>query len=97
MGQRHRSIRKALKAEIRVLEAQGWHENEFGELKRRTTKADARRWLLRCKRSLDAMTKASLEAGERMLMEMRPQMQEDILNRLSETITLEMDREILGP
>jgi hypothetical protein len=102
MGKKHREVRKALKAETRTLEAQGWWENEFGELKKRTTKAEARRGLLRWwQRDREAITKASLEAGERLMEELRPQMQVDIMNRMSEvatkTIKQELDRELFGP
>ncbi len=43
MGNRHRQIRMAEKAKLRQL---GWRENEFGELSRCMTKADARRNLI---------------------------------------------------
>jgi hypothetical protein len=43
MGKKHRRIRTQIKSELR---RQGWREDEFGELKRRMTKGDARRHLL---------------------------------------------------
>lgn len=43
MGQKHRDLRKRIKAEERKLRALGWKENELGELKKHTTKAEARR------------------------------------------------------
>jgi predicted nucleic acid-binding Zn-ribbon protein len=44
MGKKHRETRKELKAQTRELE--GFRENEFGELVKVMSKADARRKLL---------------------------------------------------
>jgi hypothetical protein len=92
VGQKHREERKHVKAQARALERQGWYENEFGELKKRTTKANARRWLVRFRRTLDEMTRASLEAGEKLLESLRPQARQEILDALSDQIVREMDR-----
>lgn len=43
MGKKYRRIRSAIKSELRK---NGWYENEFGELTKRTTKAEARARLL---------------------------------------------------
>ncbi len=42
MGKKHRRIRTLIKSELRKVY---WFENEFGELKRRLTKGEARRQL----------------------------------------------------
>ncbi len=96
MGQKHREIRKALKAETRALESQGWRSDEFGELKKRTTKAHARRWLAGLRRALDEITRSSLEAGTKLMEEMKPQMRKDVLNLAFKDVRHEMDREIIG-
>lgn len=44
MGKRSRATRSAIKQYLRK---QGWSENEFGELIKKTTKAEARRVLAR--------------------------------------------------
>lgn len=43
MGRKHRETRKAVKARLRL---RGWRENEFGELVKKGSKAEARRVLL---------------------------------------------------
>jgi hypothetical protein len=43
MGRKHRETRKAVKARLKF---RGWRENEFGELVKRGSKAEARRVLL---------------------------------------------------
>ena len=43
MGRKHREIRKVVKARLRLM---GWRENEFGELVKKGSKAEARRNLL---------------------------------------------------
>ncbi len=43
MGNRHRLARKVDKAQLRRL---GWREDEFGDLVKRATKAEARRTLI---------------------------------------------------
>ena len=43
MGRKHRENRKAVKARLKL---RGWRENEFGELVKRGSKAEARRVLL---------------------------------------------------
>lgn len=100
MGQKHRDERKKLKAATRAMEAQGWHENEFGELCKSRTKAEARRWLLRARQALDEITKASLEAGARLLEEMQPQMRLDVLQRVgmlaNEDVRRAIDEEVFG-
>lgn len=43
MGRKHRENRKAVKARLKL---HGWRENEFGELVKKGSKAEARRVLL---------------------------------------------------
>ena len=43
MGRKHRDNRKAVKARLRLM---GWRENEFGDLVKMGSKAEARRALL---------------------------------------------------
>ena len=43
MGRKHREVRKAIKARLKL---RGWRENEFGELVKKGSKAEARRVLL---------------------------------------------------
>ncbi len=45
MGRKHREERKAVKAQLRHIHC-GWHTNEYGELVKRVSKAEARRALL---------------------------------------------------
>ena len=45
MGRKHRDKRKAVKAQLRHIHC-GWHTNEYGELVKRLSKAEARRTLL---------------------------------------------------
>lgn len=45
MGKKHRETRKTIKANL--LRLHGWRENEFGELVKKASKAEARRILLR--------------------------------------------------
>jgi hypothetical protein len=45
MGHKHRDKRKAVKAQLRHINC-GWHKNEYGELTKRLSKAEARRALL---------------------------------------------------
>ena len=45
MGRKHRDKRKAVKAQLRHIHC-GWHTNEYGELVKRLSKAEARRALL---------------------------------------------------
>lgn len=46
MGRKHRENRKAVKARLRLM---GWRENEYGELIKKRSKAEARRQLLSLK------------------------------------------------
>ena len=50
MGKKHRTERSWVKNSLRQ---QGWHENEFGELQKRMSKAEARRHLLHKRNLLD--------------------------------------------
>jgi hypothetical protein len=56
MGRKHRENRKAVKARLRLM---GWRENEFGELVKNGSKAEARRTLLN-KKILFAMAERDI-------------------------------------
>jgi hypothetical protein len=60
MGQKHREERKEVKALLRRFP--GWRENEFGELAKRTSKAEARKAIL-SRRILLQMVEESLFAS----------------------------------
>lgn len=83
MGHRHRETRKSLKAGTRTLEAQGWYENEFGELQKRTTKANARRWLLNLRQVVDDITASSLESGRQLIESLKSQMEYEVVGAMA--------------
>jgi predicted transcriptional regulator len=78
MGRKHRETRKEVKAGLRRLP--GWVENEIGELARKTSKAEARRVLLR--------RSAILQVAEDSLMD-------SITNRVREEICAQEDARVL--
>lgn len=49
MGKKHRETRKTIKSNLSKIHNRcyGWRENEFGELSKKASKAEARRILLR--------------------------------------------------
>lgn len=49
MGRKHRETRKTIKSNLAKIHNRcyGWRENEFGELVKKSSKADARRILIR--------------------------------------------------
>ena len=68
MGKKHRERRKQIKKELRAV-PKGWRENEFGELKRKVSKAEARErylkaWDLRMKAEMEI-----IEAAARKVLE----------------------------
>lgn len=86
MGQRHREKRKQIKArlaEVIKLDDHRTFENEFGELKKRMTKAEARRRLLFRRtisiESVEELLRAyGKQAAEEILLEMGQRALKDI-------------------
>lgn len=78
MGQRHREKRKQVKArlaEVVKLDDHRKYENEFGELKKRMTKAEARRRLLfrrtvSVESAVDLLRAYGAQAAEEVILEM---------------------------
>jgi hypothetical protein len=66
MGRRHRIYRAQVK---KALQHEGWSENEFGELTKRMSKADARRQLLRRAYSWDVINAAIKKAHDEICAE----------------------------
>ena len=88
MGLKHRENRKAIKASLRL---RGWRENEYGELTRKLSKAEARRTLLQLRQVKweIALPKVDREA-----------VQEELMVRMGhlarESVMAGLDAEILG-
>jgi len=96
MGQRHREKRKEIKAQLRTVKGQliklddhRKFENEFGELKTRMTKAEARRRLL-FRRTI------SIPSVKELLSVYGDQAMYDVLNSMSEEIKLDIDRQVFA-
>jgi hypothetical protein len=96
MGQRHREKRKHVKAKLREIKGQlirlddhRKFENEFGELKVRMTKAEARRRLL-FRRTV------RIESAKELLAAYGDMAEGDIIDAMSEEIKLDIDRQVLA-
>lgn len=96
MGQRHREKRKLIKARLRQVKGElirlddhRKFEDEFGELRTRMTKAEARRRLL-FRRTL------RIESVEELFAAHGEEAMFDVLNAMSEEIKLDIDRQVLA-
>jgi hypothetical protein len=76
MGKKHRRIRTLIKSELREMY---WFENEFGELKRRLSKGEARRHLW----------------GKRLLFYAEDEIMKIVVERARKEILEEEDKRIL--
>jgi ribosomal protein L9 len=103
MGQRHREKRKLIKARLRQVQGQLINlddhrkfEDEFGELRTRMTKAEARSRLL-FRRTIRIESLEELLALKNEFGELYDEIAErDIINALSEEIKLDIDRQVFA-
>lgn len=88
MGRRARELRSKVKRYARL---HGFKEDEYGELRHRMSKAEARlRFASHVKRALDAFVASALEGSEELLRALLPEARSDILARMIELATTEM-------
>lgn len=101
MGQKHRQERAKTKAAVREVgftnnKFGGFTENEFGELVKKTTKAEARRTLLRRHQAWLAymeMTRLEMLAFTEAH---RPEIQRDITNLMTERVHRSIEAELFA-
>ena len=73
----------------------GFKENELGELKKRITKAEARRWFLRQRAVCAEMLESVRNFDPSTLLNMG-EVRLDLLNQMSHLVAQDIDREVLA-
>lgn len=97
MGRKGNDIRKRLKAEAKRYEALGWYETEYGELKKKVSKTEARRvFLMNCRRARARALQSIVWMIDFDAAAWMPQAEQDIISSMDETVRLEIDAEVLA-